>query len=261
MENFRKEFKFPDGSYHCQSNFKDNEGAILINCQDGDLIKLALQKDALKRSNPLAKMGVLLPYVRYSRQDRICNEGEPFSIKVYTDILNSLGFDLVQILCPHSDVTPALINNVYTVELQDLVEMFILSGLIEKWDVSVAPDAGASKRTFKIAEKFKTQFLQANKIRDVSDGKILKIEVPQELDPDLHYVIFDDVCAMGGTFAGLYDEMASKGAKKIDLFVAHVDSERNGITALAEKFHKIYTTNSQANFDFPENVVVMDLFA
>lgn len=260
MEIFEKEFEFPDGSYHCKAHSVENE-IITISSQDGDLVKLAMKKDAIKRANPKAEIHLLMPYVRYSRQDRVCNEGEPFSLKVYAEMLNFLNFDEVFTICPHSEVTPALINNVTTLELNQLVGHFVDAGLLPKWDVSVAPDAGASKRTFKIAEKFQTEFLQANKIRDVRDGKILKIDVTEDLDPKLNYVIFDDVCAMGGTFAGLYDAMVAKGARKISLFVAHVDRNRNGIPALAEKFDNIYTTNSQADFNFPENVIVLDLFA
>ena len=72
----------------------------------------------------------------------------------------------------------------------------------------------------------------------------------------------DDVCAMGGTFLGLHDSMTERGAKRIDLVLAHVD-KRNGIDKLLYKYDNIFTTNSQSGiekFQQTKNVYIEDLF-
>lgn len=47
----------------------------------------------------------------FARQDRVCNYGEAFSLKVVADMINSANFSKVVVLDPHSDMVEALINN------------------------------------------------------------------------------------------------------------------------------------------------------
>jgi len=78
-----------------------------------DIMDLLLTHDALKRALPAgARLSLVLPYVPYARQDRVAVAGEPLSIKVFCSLINSMGFSSVEIWDPHSDVTPALLDNV-----------------------------------------------------------------------------------------------------------------------------------------------------
>jgi ribose-phosphate pyrophosphokinase len=263
---FEKELRFPDASYHCVAKVPDNQ-RVRIDSQGFDFLKIAYQKNALYNTGYRGKVILNVPYIPSARQDRICNAGEPFSAKVIGQAINYLGFDQVLTVVPHSDVIGAVIDNLLILELEDIFSELMCPEFhtrrITKV-VLVAPDAGASKRTLAVAKDFGFGMIQANKVRDVTTGQIKSIEVPQELNPDLNYIVVDDVCAKGGTFFGLHEALTKKGAKKIDLAVAHVDLD-NGIEKLAGIYNKIFTTNSQADygtiFDHLKNVTVVDVFA
>lgn len=253
----RKEFRFPDGTYHCLVDPPES-GDVIIDGRDFDFVRIALQKNALQNLGFTGKILLNLPYIPGSRQDRICNEGEPFTLKVIASLINSLKFDAVLVFEPHSDVAGALIENCVILGVDDLPW---LQNPFNNYDVFVAPDAGASKRVLKICQSYKKGFVQANKVRDVSTGSITKIEVSEKLDPNTKYLIIDDICSMGGTFIGLQKSMVESGAspENIALLVAHVD-KKNGLEALANIFPVIYTTNSQGDFLVPKNVIVEKYF-
>ena len=86
-----------------------------LKCANG-IIALAQIKQILNRDFPDSKIYLIMPYVPYARQDRAMVKGDAFSLKVFANLLNSLKFDCVEITDPHSDVTPALIDNVNVVE-------------------------------------------------------------------------------------------------------------------------------------------------
>src|SRR6186713_2914488 len=87
-----------------------------------DLMTLLLLRDAKARLGK-AKPGDILfiPYMPYGRQDRACGQGEAFSLKVFAQIVNGMGFAAVISLDPHSLVTNALIDRFLPLELADLL--------------------------------------------------------------------------------------------------------------------------------------------
>ena len=76
-----------------------------------DVMALLMTVDAMRRQNSLVDINLILAYVPYARQDRVCNDGEALSISVFAQLINSCDFRVVIITDPHSDVTPALIKN------------------------------------------------------------------------------------------------------------------------------------------------------
>lgn len=194
---------------------------------NGDLFDLALLCDAIRRSQPNGGyLQLFMPYVPYARQDRVCNEGESLSIKVVADFINGLGFLRVAIVDPHSDVTSALFSNVLTTPQEAFAPAFTAVHL--NVDVAntiiVAPDAGASKKARKFAQVGGfAGLLQAEKVRDLATGKILKTHVPVEQlgPPDGDYLIVDDICDGGRTFTELAKVLRPLTSGKIMLYVTH----------------------------------------
>lgn len=263
----QKELRFPDGSYHCAVGLHPAE-SVVIDSQGFDFLKIAYQKNALYNSGYRGKVILNIPYIPSARQDRICVHGEPFSAKVIGQAINYLGFDEVHTVVPHSDVIGAVIDNLVIKELEDVFNEVACPKMHERMvqrTVLVAPDAGAAKRTLGVAKAFGFDMIQANKVRDVTNGQIKSIEVPHnDLDPNLTYLVVDDVCAKGGTFFGIHKALVEKGAKKINLAVAHTDID-NGLVTLANVYDQILTTNSQADFETifksRENITVVDVFS
>lgn len=245
-----KQFVFPGGEVgiqimpHAYADKVENLTVTANVKNSNDILALLQVKDALDRQYVNAKKRLNLSYVPYARQDRVCNEGESLSIKVFTNLLNSCQFDTVNIVDPHSDVTSALINNCTVTESYTLLKKNLCDYYI------VAPDAGAYKKANKWAEKFQAKgVITANKVRDVRTGQIVGVKVDQSVI-GLNLLVVDDICDGGRTFTELAN--CVQRAEKLELFVTHGIFSK-GIKELTGHYDHIYTTNS-FHGDVPEEL-------
>ena len=245
-----KQFTFPGGEVGVQIMTPATSTSEIVTIKahiknSDDILALLQVSDAVDRQYESVKKILNLNYVPYARQDRVCNEGESLSIKVFANLINSCGFYKVKILDPHSDVTPALINNCVVKESYDVLKKNLNDYYI------VAPDAGAYKKAHKWAEKFQAKgVITANKVRDVRTGNILGVKVDQDVE-DLKLFVVDDICDGGRTFIELARCFGLKPAK-LKLFVTHGIFSK-GLNGLIEAYDHIYTTNS-FHGDVPEEL-------
>ena len=190
-----------------------------------DLIRLILLKDAVDEINVYnVKAKLKMPYAPYARQDRRCDTGEAFSLKVVARLINGMGFDEVVIVDPHSDVTPALIDNVRVISQDTIAFTDLQHSDCDIWNKDVilcAPDGGALKKTFKLGMALGCPVISAEKIRDMSNGKIIRTEVhSDDLTGKIVWMI-DDICDGGMTFIKLAETLKAKGTKEVNLWVTH----------------------------------------
>lgn len=190
-----------------------------------DVMKTFMVIDAVRRQYEFDKLVLNMPYIPYARQDRVCNKGEAFSLKVFAQILNSFNLDEVVVSDSHSDVATALINNVRHNKQQEEMENLgavnrVFDGVIS-CSTFVSPDAGANKKISEACKTFgKGGFIRADKLREMSTGKIIETVVyADKLSGD--YLIVDDLCDAGGTFIALAQELKKKGADRVHLYVTH----------------------------------------
>jgi ribose-phosphate pyrophosphokinase len=262
-KNYNPEsFIFSGGEPHFKINIEDLEDLLVEH--DGtksalitarlhnseQVLKLGLLVDAIKRLHWFDNIHLFCPYFPGARQDREMVIGEPLSVKFYADYINGLGFSGVHLLDPHSDVTPALVNNcavydnhLFVEEIMNMVDVECL----------VSPDAGASKKVQGLA-KFLGKglpIIKCEKDRDVRTGKILGFDVYAEDLKGMNCLIVDDICDGGGTFLGLADELRKRGSGKIYLAVTHGIFSK-GLTKLNKAFDGIFTTDSFPNVDDDE---------
>lgn len=187
-----------------------------------DVMKLLMVNDALKRQLNAGLVSLRIPYIPYARQDRVCNRGEAFSLKVFCDMINSCNFSEVFVQDPHSDVAPALIDNVIVSSAKHL-----MIGDAWKWGayvdaVIVSPDAGANKKVVDLCKLLgKDTFIRADKVRDLSTGDIVSTEVHCNDLRGKDCLIVDDICDGGRTFIELGKALKAKGAGKVGLYVTH----------------------------------------
>lgn len=113
---------------------------------------------------------LFIPYFPGSRQDRVMIPGEPLTVKVYAEIINTQQFDEVLIFDPHSEVTPALLDRVKVVHSTS----FIAHCIAELPKVTlVSPDAGALKKIYRVAKDLgNIPVLECGKVRNVSSGAL-----------------------------------------------------------------------------------------
>lgn len=223
---------------------------------------LLVATDALKRLIPNVKLHLFLPYFPGARQDRVMVVGEPLTVKIYSDLINNIGFDSVTILDPHSDVTPALLNNVKVIENHKFV-LNVLKDLYPqtnaKMPILISPDAGANKKVLNLAKYLSIlntlDIVKCDKTRNVKTGEITNFEVYASDLKNRDCIIVDDICDGGGTFLGLIDELKNfHGAGNVYLVVSHGIFSR-GLDELTSKFSGIYTTDSVDVFKYHNGIV------
>jgi ribose-phosphate pyrophosphokinase len=238
-------FTFAGGEPHIKINADfDTETEITITHRlnsFNDLGLLCLAVDALKRMD--AKISnLIIPYFPSARQDRVMVKGEPLSVKVYADIINSLGFKKVIILDAHSEVTPALITNCDAISNHNFIKQ-----VFEKIGSNVkliSPDGGALKKIYKVSEFLgAVEVVECSKSRNVKTGKLTGFKVYAEDLEGQNCLIVDDICDGGGTFIGLADELKKKNAGKLYLAITHGIFSK-GFDELESCFTHIFTTNS-----------------
>ena len=247
-----KRFSFPSG---CEPHIKIIEkpwmgsaDEIVITTRiksSEDVMVLLLATDALKRLG-FKKIKLFLPYLPFARQDRVMVDGEPLSVKVFANLINSQEYVSVAIYDVHSEVSLALINNCESVSNHAFVST-ILDGKNDYYMVS--PDAGAYKKIFKLCQYigYTDTIVLCNKIRDVKTGEILNMTCDTNDLNGKDVYITDDICDGGGTFIGLAETLKKHNAGKINLIVSHGIFSK-GIEALHNIDH-IYTTNSFSDLD------------
>lgn len=236
---------FDMGTYYVKDAVNEIK---LVYESDADIFKLIVAKKCLDeqaKENRVdygwdeAIITLTIEYVPYSRMDRQMSS-MAFSLKYVADIINSLNFDSVTILTPHSNVTPALINNVkviYDVGIQGAYRR-------SAPDYVFYPDNGACKS---FGEHLAyTNYFYGNKKRELSTGKIEKYELVNA--PDIkgkNILIIDDLCVQGGTFILAAQALKTAGAAKVDLFVTHLEKAVcEGILLTTDWIDHIYTVNT-----------------
>lgn len=243
-----QKFSFPSG---CEPHIKlpaisDEKAKITCRIKDcNDLILILLSVDAMKRCG-VKQIELFIPYLPFARQDRVMVKGEPLSVKVIADLLNSQGFDKVQIFDAHSEVSLALINNSEAIDNHSFVSE-VLKGKSDY--LIISPDAGAYKKIFKVCQnlKYQGEIIMCNKIRDVSNGVIRSLTISHSDLQGKDCYIIDDICDGGGTFTILSDVLKERNAGSVNLIVSHGIFSK-GLDALTN-VDRIYTTDSFKDFD------------
>lgn len=245
-----KLFSFSGGEPHIKidSGFNVNEPVAITHRLSSFqcLGELCLAVDALRRMG-VAKISLFIPYFPGARQDRVMVLGEPLTVKVYADIINAMKLDKVTVFDPHSEVTPALLDNCEVVSNHAFIQEVIKR---IGTDVRlISPDGGALKKIYKLSEYLGgTAVTECGKSRDVKTGKLSGFRVFDESLDGADCLIVDDICDGGGTFIGLAEALKNKGAGKLYLAVSHGIFNK-GFEVFGGYFEKLFTTNSFTDFD------------
>lgn len=194
------------------------------------------------RSNRVCSLTLQLPYLPNARMDRVHGEQDVFTLKHFAKFINSLLFDRVIVLDPHSNVAAALIDRIEISSPKGYIE-----GAIETiGDPGIAlfyPDEGAMKR---YSEMIDVPYGFGVKHRDWDTGKITGLEIlgPAEM-AGKNVLIVDDICSRGGTLYHSAKALADAGAKEIFCYVSHCENTiLSGPLMDAPFIRHIYTTNS-----------------
>lgn len=245
--------KFPGGELHITDKWirdwelhRFDQSRVMCRIQNSDdFMKLCLFTDAYKRVFDTLPKELIIPYIPYARQDRVPNHGEALSIKVFSNLLNTLSYPMVSVLDPHSDVATALIENINIVSQWGFWGTFFKKLIAEDklgdFDL-ISPDAGALKKIYNLNDIVKSKVIRVGmKHRDTQTGKITSVSVDGQ-PFRITSVVVDDICDGGRTFIELA-KVIRKDYEKLILCITH-GIFSNGYDQLFELYDEIYTTNS-----------------
>ncbi len=219
---------FSDGSESCSVPVLDDITSVRVctivkDCTK-DLIRIGLIKDALDRVYPSAEINLSLWYAFQARADRVFNKGDALPVKVFANILNSFNFNSVLIADPHSDVAPALINNIEVASQTECLKTQLVKIKNKMPNFTLcAPDLGATKKIFDTTIALgHDEYIQGIKIRNTKTGDIAECSVVSpEAVRGKDILIVDDIADGGASFKFLAQKLKILGAKRVGLYVTH----------------------------------------
>lgn len=187
---------------------------------------------------------VILPYMPYSRQDRISQPREGISAKLVADLLETAGAGHVITLNLHSEQ----IQGFFSVPVDNLdarplfIEYFKNKNL--QSPIVVSPDIGGAKQAKKFADAMGADLAIMNKVRNAHNQATV-LEVVGDVT-DRTCILYDDMIDTAGTLMSAKDVLVQKGAKP-DVYVAAVHPVFSGpaierLTAV--KFKEVVVTDT-----------------
>lgn len=244
---------FPDGTYSLR--FMPKTGSTLFSFtktpyfirwlydSDAECMQLwYLVKHLKSTGDPILYLE--MPYIPNARMDRVKHRDEVFTLKWFTEFINSLGFESIRVLDPHSNVAMALIDRVEVMDVKHYIDYAI------QWMGSQGlnpllcyPDEGAAKR---YSDLLSMEYVFCIKHRDWESGKIKRLELtdPEKVN-GRNILIVDDICSRGGTFTHTARALKDAGAKDVFLYVTHCEDTISKGTVLTDGLiSRVFTTNS-----------------
>ena len=219
---------------------------------DSDIIKLIFLTNELK--DYAHQIHLTITYMPYSRMDRT-EQIYTFTLRHTANIINSLGFDSVRVIDPHSDVTCALLER--STAKYPLIET--IENMHENSTNAILffPDNGAQKKYSKMFKDI--PYAYGIKERAFGTGVIEKLDVVGEVEGK-DIIIVDDLCVYGGTFIKSAEVLKEKGCGKITLIVTHCElSIFDGKILSSSLIDRVVTTDSILNVIPGGKILVLKL--
>lgn len=249
--------RFPDGTLRVDPNALENrqligtEATITWHYENNEEMVLLLFLTRHLQNSNCHIVNLVMPYIPNARQDRVKRMSDVFTLKYFSEFINSLNFNTVTVLDPHSSVSEALINNI-VIEKPDKYIQRVFNSVYtypenkDKYDTLMAfyPDEGAMKR---YSENIGVPYVFGIKRRNWSTGKIegLDIAGETELIKGRNVLIIDDISSRGGTFYHSAKKLKELGANHIYLYITHCERTiLDGEIFKSGLIDKVFTTNS-----------------
>ncbi len=188
------------------------------------LIEFCLICDALYRGGAREIMAVI-PWMGYSKQDKVFRHGEPLSAKVVAQIIQTSHIAKIITFDLHNRATLGFFD-------APIVELSAKSLLIDYFKVRVrekkseeevlvvAPDSGAVKNSTAFATELGLSVVYMDKKRDLETGKVTVVGMSRSV-AGATAIIVDDNIFTGSTLIETVKELKKAGAKKILVGVTH----------------------------------------
>lgn len=260
--------QFPDGTPKLDFNpnwCKDRLSNDLITIQwlydnDAEFLQLAYIVGHLK-NHGFTNIELDIPYIPNARFDRVKSDSEVFTLKHFANLINTLGFQKVTALDPHSYVSEALFNNFTARSPLPYIRQILRHYIRDEYNlVLFFPDEGAMKRYSGLAKELELPFVFGIKNRDWKTGHINGLKIEGEIDniKDKDILIIDDICSRGGTFYHSAKALKELDVNDIYLYVSHCENTiLQGDLISSGLIKQVFTTNSIYREQHPYLITVL----
>lgn len=181
---------------------------------EGEFMHLAQLKYLLDGCTDHIYTHLKISYLPYARQDKDVSNFATFALYPFAHLLNSLFFDRITVLDPHSGKANELIRKMETIQ-----PSFSVANIFNetKMDLACYPDKGAFEKYTKI---YDFPHVYGEKVRNQLTGAIESYSLIGNVEGK-NVLIIDDICDGGGTFILLAKDLYRAGANNVNLFVTH----------------------------------------
>lgn len=234
--------RFPDGEKYVRVLGSSEEVTLVQSTfkpQDEHLVEMILLADAL-REGGVRKLRAVVPYLAYSRQDRVTKEGEPVSVRAVMRTL-AVYYDELYVFDLHNPETLKFFpGNAVNLSPARAVAEYFGEKLGE--GVVLAPDKGALGRAKAVAEKLGLEYSHFHKVR------VSPTEVRMEpVDVDVkgkNVLIVDDIISTGGTMIRAANLLREMGAEKVFVAATHGVFAEGAIERVSKAVDELAVTNT-----------------
>lgn len=233
---------FPDGERYVRVQGEGKEVTVVQSTfrpQNEHLIELLLIGDAL-REKGFERLRAVVPYLAYSRQDRVTKEGEPISVRA---VMRAIGlyYDELYVFDLHNPETlryfPGKAVNLSPAKaIADYFREKLGEGLV------LAPDKGALGRAEAVARELGLEFSHFEKKR-VSPTEVQMWPMGVDVDGK-NVLIVDDIISTGGTMVRAANLLREMGAEKIFVTATHGVFAEGAIERVSGAVDELAVTNS-----------------
>jgi len=219
--------KFPDGENYIRLNVEDetqfkNSEMIIVQTadfpQNDHFMELFYLISIAKRVGAV-RIPVVVPYLAYSRQDKVFRPGEAISASLLLTFIERAGateFVTVDIHAP--EVFSAVRIPCHSLDPMPLLAQHLKNRMLVN-PVVISPDKGSRDRSKQFADLLGAELVLFDKSRDRITGEI---EMRGDIKLDGKDVaIADDIIATGGTMATALKLAKKGGARNIFALCTH----------------------------------------
>jgi ribose-phosphate pyrophosphokinase len=198
------------------------ENVILVQSfqSDTDIMEFLLLADALERMGA-RHINAVIPWLAYSRQDKVFREGEPIAAKVIANLVSNAYIKRAFLLDLHnSSITGFFSIPTQHISALDLFVEYVKQTFDLKEFVVASPDFGGLKRARVFADKLRLPLVNIDKHRDLHTGKAQAMGISGDV-AGKSVLLFDDMIDSGGTVVTTAEILKENGANQVHFLATH----------------------------------------
>ncbi len=205
-----------------EEDLQDQEVIILQSLSipvNANLVEFCLLCDAARRSGA-KKIKALVPYFAYGKQDKVFRDGEPLSVKVIVQMIETAPFDEIITIDLHNQAIVGFFEKpIHHLTAENLfVDYF--KNLSETEKIVVAPDEGGIKRSNLLSQQIGSEVAYIDKLRDLQSGEVTIHGISKSVTGKT-CIIFDDMILTGATVIKTAQYLKDQGTAKVIMGVTH----------------------------------------